>query len=157
MRKQESKTGCHLLKVIQWIGFRARETRKGQTLERRILKDRNMLSAGYRLSDTHLFHILNPWCQEKQGFPWWAACGSPQNQQPQKSPMPPPCQQEPSPDKPNPQGYSPDVYTVKWFNGLQKWVGLFVKIVIMMKKTDDICPYPLSVCHIYVPPSYQSP
>ena len=38
MRKQEGRRGRHLLKVIQWIRFRAQETKRDLTLER-ILKE----------------------------------------------------------------------------------------------------------------------
>lgn len=59
MRKQESKTGCHLLKVIQWIGFRARETRKGQTLERRILKECKRTETCSQLDTILVTHIFS--------------------------------------------------------------------------------------------------
>lgn len=59
MRKQETRKSCHLLKVIQWIRFRAQATKRGQTLER-ILKEYKRTEKCSQLDAILVAQIFSP-------------------------------------------------------------------------------------------------
>lgn len=138
MRKQEVRRGRHLLKVIQWIRFRAQETKRDLTLER-ILKEckrTEKYTFRWRLSWWHKF-FSTPWAPGvKKGR---VSCDGqlvvlPRISSPRRIPQPLPASQRVLTWQTQFPGlFSRCLYCQMIYNRLQKWVGLFVIICKSME------------------------
>lgn len=101
------------VKVIQWLWFRAGEAKRGQTLERRTVKGSKRTGQRSQLDAilvTEIFSTSVPLVSRKAGSPVMGSLWfSPESATPEEPNTPSLSTKEPSPDKPNPQGCSPDV------------------------------------------------